>query len=1047
MTAPILTRIRDTRPFMRSTALTVLVAFIMLILQPTVAAAKTTTPKASTPKAPAATAPSDDQRFSQTLQHIEAKLQRIQEKLGKQQDSASDRRELLQLQHSLKQLDVIERQSFNNIEQQLIDHRLPSEILARHQDMVDHYQAEYDALMAELDAISAANNDADRLTRVQTALEHLKAKPNKKKPQPFDPNQLPNQTLKADPKNKPKETAEQFTHAGHFDTPYPQLAALGDFTFDKLTGATNPAYLAESDEVKLTSAIQAKAAELNHDPVKIYHWVRNNIVWQPTWGGIQNADLTLSAQRGNAMDIAGLTIALLRAAKIPARYVHGTIDVPSDAFKNWAGGFTSIQAAAEYAASGGIPVTSIVSGGVISKVRLEHVWVEAAIDFHPSRGAKNKAADSWASLDASYKQYEHKKGLDAVAISGIDPEQLAQAFIASGTVNEAESWATGFNAQLLKDAQTQAQQKLQTYIETQMQTPTVGDVIGGAKTIIQAFPMLPSGMPNRIVATGARYDKLPASLQQHIRYSFGKDIEGNLIDPVDFAFAKVNNAKITLSFKPATEADEQTLASLLPQGLLDISQYTGNIPSYLIKVVPELKLNGQTIKTGSTMKLGEELPFITSVSFAGRGAVQAPRTYNVIAGSYLAANVYAGNVSPALLHSVKTKLEETKSKAESEDPTQISSLTREDVIGDLYYAGSLGYFGQNLAILRTIELQNGGYYQLGSGTGTVGYEPKVSYFFGIPKAIEPGGMVFDIPLFNIEGVNDGDPIKKKQFALQAGILSSALEHAVPEQMYLDSQNPGEAISAVKALQKANAAGQRIYQITPANQSTTLSNIHHDNDTMTEIRNALNAGKEVITHTDAVSVPGWSGAGYIITDPDTGAGAYKIAGGANGGTIEGQPTNSPSYGTILMVGFTELVADNPLLSARLLGAAGFAGAVVGGIMLFILLVVVVSYIVNSIQQIEEEYKEKILNWAATNIVAKDWPGDNCKISSVSATRVVGWLYCGYSCRYPGNWSVARYIPSEFGCPTPVPCVPGVINAEPRTPLIDVPDPAVFTCVFR
>jgi hypothetical protein len=54
--------------------------------------------------------------------------------------------------------------------------------------------------------------------------------------------------------------------------------------------------------------------------------------------------------------------------------------------------------------------------------------------------------------------------------------------------------------------------------------------------------------------------------------------------------------------------------------------------------------------------------------------------------------------------------------------------------------------------------------------------------------------------------------------------------------------------------------------------------------MTEIRNALAAGKEVITHTDAVSVPGWSGAGYIITDPDTGAGAYKIAGGGNGSYI-------------------------------------------------------------------------------------------------------------------------------------------------------------------
>lgn len=143
-------------------------------------------------------------------------------------------------------------------------------------------------------------------------------------------------------------------------------------------------------------------------------------------------------------------------------------------------------------------------------------------------------------------------------------------------------------------------------------------------------------------------------------------------------------------------------------------------------------------------------------------------------------------------------------------------------------------------------------------------------------------MAFDIPLTNISGVNDGDKAQQKQFVLQAGILSSALEHAVPEQMFTNAQNPGEAISAVKALQKASAAGQRIYHITQANQAAILPNIHHDADTMNEIRNALNAGKEVITHTNKVGVPGWTGAGYIITDPDTGSGAYKIAGGGNGG---------------------------------------------------------------------------------------------------------------------------------------------------------------------
>jgi transglutaminase-like putative cysteine protease len=266
--------------------------------------------------------------------------------------------------------------------------------------------------------------------------------------------------------------------------------------------------------VTLSPAIEAKAAELNHDPVAIYRWVRNNVEWQPTWGAIQDADLTLSAKRGNAMDISSLLIALLRASGIPSRYVHGAIEVPTTEFKNWAGGFADSGAAADFAASGGIPIANVVSGGQITKHQLEHVWVEAAIDFHPSRGAKNRDADSWVAMDASYKQYNYLEGLDAVAISGIDPEQLAQNFINSGTVNSAESWVSGFDPAILEAAQTQAQSALEDYIANHLPDPTVGDVIGGRQTIVQEYPVLPSALPNRVIAVGVnqrcsfRYSRL-----------------------------------------------------------------------------------------------------------------------------------------------------------------------------------------------------------------------------------------------------------------------------------------------------------------------------------------------------------------------------------------------------------------------------------------------------------------------------------------------------------------------------------------------------------
>ena len=52
--------------------------------------------------------------------------------------------------------------------------------------------------------------------------------------------------------------------------------------------------------------------------------------------------------------------------------------------------------------------------------------------------------------------------------------------------------------------------------------------------------------------------------------------------------------------------------------------------------------------------------------------------------------------------------------------------------------------------------------------------------------------------------------------------------------------------------------------------------------MTDIRNGVNAGKTVTVHNTQIIINSWSGTGYIILDPESGAGAYMIAGGLDGG---------------------------------------------------------------------------------------------------------------------------------------------------------------------
>ncbi len=874
MHTPLTTSIRTTPGFLRSVAALVIVTFTGLILQPTALALQTLPAKANKSQTAADT---NSAKLARANQKLLEKLERTEAKLARNETATAELAELKALQKELTTLDTTAMQEFADIEKHLKARKLPPVILKRHRDAVATYRQEMDTVLTNLTATDKEKDATLRTQKLKQTKDHLKATKHQRSHQPFDPNHLPNKTLRPKPNNKPKTNKAAFTAAGLVDTPYAQLAALGDYTFDRLPGASDPAYLAATDEITLSDAIATKAAELNHDPVAIYHWVLNNTQWQPAWGAMQDADLTLAAQRGNSMDIASLLIALLRASGIPARYVHGTLDIPADQFNNWAGGFSDINAAIDYAASGGIPVTPITRGGQITKVRIEHLWVEAAIDYQPSRGAKNKAADSWVPMDPSYKQYEILPGLDVIQIAGIDPEQLAQDVVDSGTINETEGWVTGFNPAILQSAQTQAQTALEDYITNNLTDPTVGDVIGGKRTIVQQFPVLPSALPNKIVTDGVRYGALPEALQQKISFDIGAGT-------VTYPYARLNNQKITLSFDPATPDDEAALLALLPEGdITDISQLPSSIPAYLINVIPELKRNDTVIKTGSPMTLGQEIDFRFDTQLVSHGTV--PNRYAVIAGSYLSIAVIGQNVSSTRLTNLQSQLEQTKTILESNNATQIAALTREHLLGDMFHAGVLGYYAQLLALSRIAGLQQGGHHLLMAGLGSVGYEPNVDTFFGIPRAITAGGIALNIPYINVTSVDGATAEDKKNFTLQIGLLSSALEHAVPEQMFAaDANNPPDAVSTVKALSKASQQGQRIYHITSANKTTTLPNIHHDASTMAEINAALQVGKEVITHTDAISVPGWSGAGYVIFDPVTGEGAYKIGGGQNGGWL-------------------------------------------------------------------------------------------------------------------------------------------------------------------
>lgn len=191
--------------------------------------------------------------------------------------------------------------------------------------------------------------------------------------------------------------------------------------------------------------------------------------------------------------------------------------------------------------------------------------------------------------------------------------------------------------------------------------------------------------------------------------------------------------------------------------------------------------------------------------------------------------------------------------------------------------------------------------------------------FGVVMSVSFPGVMMDIGhLRHLRVAKDNDAQAWINYNRMRGQQQSVLEAAVPERFFTDpaSTIKPEGVSTVKALAVAAALGQKIFTITAANAATVLPQLQHSASVMDEIRNAVVTGKEVTISEKPVTVVGWTGAGYAIIDPATGAGAYLIEGGANGGD-----TRLGGLGIGLLAGVSAVVAG-PLIMG-LVGVVGLA----------------------------------------------------------------------------------------------------------------------------
>jgi len=213
-----------------------------------------------------------------------------------------------------------------------------------------------------------------------------------------------------------------------------------------------------------------------------------------------------------------------------------------------------------------------------------------------------------------------------------------------------------------------------------------------------------------------------------------------------------------------------------------------------------------------------------------------------------------------------------------------SGLTKDDLAGDVMLALLLTYFAEvenntNLLARNTDTLA-----YVGPSFGNAFNQSRISYWFGVPRSMSFPGIAIDVDRFvTISVPRTIAAASAYAFQKALGAILSMGEHLVPEFMFSNSRRSAEGISAVKALCLSHANGERIYAITTANRDTALPALAIDPAVKAEIDSAILAGKNALVSRTQLSTATWTRIGYIIVDADTGAGAYKISGGLNGGS--------------------------------------------------------------------------------------------------------------------------------------------------------------------
>lgn len=590
--------------------------------------------------------------------------------------------------------------------------------------------------------------------------------------------------------------------------------------------------IAATSQAPLNERILLLAEQLNYDPAAIFEYVHNNIAREWYAGAMKGALGTLEQRAGNSVDQASLLIALLRASSVPSRYVHGVIELQVDQLRNEMG-IDDPGAIVQAIRSAGVPVQSIVRGGRIDAVEVEHTWVSAYVPYANYRGATvDRSGKLWLPLDPSQKSYTYTAPTGVLGAVEGDVSALVGSYFSAVQASSPLAQIRTLVEQTIAESGEDYQSQL------------------GARVIDQEpLRYLPNSLKTPVVAVTGEESALSSQRLQLIEFHVFASTDG-IGEPVlsaSLPVSQLQSKRVTISYIPASSDDHNTINSF---GGLDA------VPPGLVKLRPQIKVAGKLV---AVSEKPVDMAAWQRLEVSVRSAHHSHTvTKNILAGGYEALAVSAQNVTRT---GDETPLGDTEYlaakllsqsalrylKAWDQAEAELAALSGQVLVKPL---PSLVFVGQNLSVDRIL---------------------------GVPQLINWHGVTMDAAFRTSEAIPASlDALPVQQFRQLSALQGSYLEHAQFEADFAIA-----SISADKAIAKARESGQEVIVISdPAGEG--VAKLAHSESVEKEIQEWLSLGYRVEVPVSPISYENWTGSAWVVTDEATGAQGYFLSGGIAGG---------------------------------------------------------------------------------------------------------------------------------------------------------------------